>query len=290
MRQTIARTERATWRIGGGTLEIGPRPLIMGILNVTPDSFSDGGRFLEPDAAVKRAVEMAEQGADLIDVGGESTRPQAVPVHVDEELRRIVPVVEEVRRRLSLPLSVDTTKAEVARRALDGGADVVNDVSALRGDPRMAEVVAAARCGLVLMHCQGTPRTMQVDPRYENVLEEIKQFLLERMEFARSAGIAEDQILLDPGIGFGKNFTHNLTILRRLSELSELGRPVCVGLSRKSFIGQIVGRPADDRLIGSVTAALFAMLQGARVLRVHDVAETRQALAVAEALVGQGMG
>jgi dihydropteroate synthase len=290
MRQTIARAERATWRIAGRTIAIGSRPLIMGILNVTPDSFSDGGRFLEPDAAVARAIEMADEGADLIDVGGESTRPQAVPVDLDEELRRIVPVIGEVRRRLSVPITIDTTKAEVARQALESGADAVNDVSALQRDDRMAEVVAAAGCGLVLMHMQGAPPTMQVAPHYDDVVQEIKQFLLARMECARSAGIAEDQILLDPGIGFGKNFSHNLAILGRLAELSELGRPVCVGVSRKSFIGQIVGRPADDRLIGSVTAAVLAMLQGARVLRVHDVAETRQALAVADTFVKQAMG
>lgn len=262
-------------------------PLVMGILNVTPDSFSDGGRYLDPGAAVKHALEMVEEGADLIDVGAESSRPGAESVSEAEELRRLIPVVQEVCRRVSVPVSVDTTKAAVARQALDAGAAIVNDISALQADPAMASVVADAGAGLVLMHMQGTPRTMQQAPRYGDVVAEVREFLSERLLAAVRAGIAEDHILLDPGIGFGKNREHNLALLARLDELRPLGRPILVGVSRKSFIGEALDRRTGDRLMGTAAAVAVAVLRGARVVRVHDVKAMRDVVRMAYAIQGQ---
>ncbi len=247
------------------------RPLVMGVLNVTPDSFSDGGRYLDPDAAVKHALEMVGEGADLIDIGAESSRPGAEPVSEAEELRRLIPVLEEVCRRIPVPVSVDTTKAVVARRAIEAGAAIVNDISACRADPNMAGVVAEAGAGLVLMHMQETPQTMQQAPRYGSVVEEVRDFLHVRMQAVMQAGIAADQILLDPGIGFGKNLEHNLTLLDRLDALQALGRPILVGVSRKAFIGEVLGRRMGDRLLGTAAAVAAAVLHGAKVVRVHDV-------------------
>jgi dihydropteroate synthase len=256
----------------------------MGVLNVTPDSFSDGGDFLAPDRAVAHGAVLRAEGAHIVDVGGESTRPGARPVDAEEELRRVLPVVEALAAAGGT-ISIDTSKAEVARRALEAGAVMVNDVTALRGDPNLAGVVAEAGVPLCLMHMQGEPRTMQDDPRYGDVVADVRAFLAQRLEAAVAAGVAEEQVLLDPGIGFGKTLAQNLTLLRRLPELLGLGRPLMVGTSRKSFLGRLTGREqARDRLAASVAAAVLAYQAGATVLRVHDVAETRDALVVTEAI------
>lgn len=257
----------------------------MGVLNVTPDSFYAGTRFTSPVEAHARANRMMEEGADLLDIGGESTRPGAQEVPINEELHRVLPVVEDLCEHWPrMPLSIDTQKADVAREALRRGAAVVNDVSALRRDARMAEVVAEAGCPVVLMHMQNDPRTMQDAPHYGDVVDDIKSFFEERMTYAAREGIAEDCILLDPGIGFGKTLDHNLEILRRLSEFLPLGRPLLVGLSRKSFLGRLISQenpaPPEDRLEASVAAALWAVQQGASGVRVHDVRPTHQALTV----------
>jgi dihydropteroate synthase len=258
---------------------------LMGVVNVTPDSFSDGGLYLDPEAAIMHGRELAEAGAEILDVGGESTRPGAAPVGEAEELRRVVPVIEGLAD-LGGEISVDTSKAAVAAAALDAGATIVNDVTALRGDPGMAALCAGRGCGVVLMHMLGEPRTMQDDPHYDDVVAEVKAFLAGRLGAAVAAGIAEERVWLDPGIGFGKTASHNLELLRRLGELRELGRPLVVGTSRKSFIGRIDGSTADDRLGGSIASSILAAAEGAEVLRVHDVAEMRQALAVATAILG----
>jgi dihydropteroate synthase len=261
---------------------------IMGVLNVTPDSFSDGGEWFDREAAIAHGHEMAAQGADIVDVGGESTRPGSLPVDEQEELRRVVPVVEALSAGPAV-VSVDTSKAVVARAALEAGASYVNDVTALRGDPEMADLVAQARCDCCLMHMLGAPRTMQEDPRYDDVVADVKAFLEERLAHAISQGIAEERIHLDPGIGFGKSAEHNLELLRRLDELVAIGRPIVVGTSRKSFLGRITGR--DDphqRVYGTVATNVLALERGASIFRVHDVAATRDALAVAAATLGRG--
>jgi dihydropteroate synthase len=257
----------------------------MGVVNVTPDSFSDGGLYLDPEAAIAHGRELLEAGADVLDVGGESTRPGAQEVPAEEELARVGPVIEGLRS-LEARISVDTSKAAVAEAALEAGAGIVNDVTALRGDPEMAPLCAERGCGVVLMHMLGTPRTMQDAPRYGDVVGEVKAFLAERLDAALAAGIAEEGIWLDPGIGFGKTAEHNNQLLRRLGELRELGRPLVVGTSRKSFIGLVDGSPPDQRLGGTIASSVLAAAEGAAVLRVHDVAEVRQALAVAAAILG----
>jgi dihydropteroate synthase len=255
----------------------------MGVLNVTPDSFSDGGRFLAPEAALAHGQRLSAEGADLIDVGGESTRPGSDPVPAEEELRRVLPVIERLAALVETPLSIDTCKPAVARAALQAGARFVNDVSALRRDHAMAALVAETGVDVCLMHMKGEPMTMQEDPRYDDVVSEVKAFLEERLTFATVEGIAEARIWLDPGIGFGKTLEHNLELLRRLDEIVALGRPVVVGASRKRFIGALTGRPELERAAGSLAAAVIAFERGAAMLRVHDVAETRDALAVAGA-------
>jgi dihydropteroate synthase len=257
----------------------------MGVLNVTPDSFSDGGRYLRPDLALAHAQRMAEAGADLIDVGGESTRPGAPPVPLDEELRRVIQVIERVAASCRLPVSIDTSKAEVARRAIEAGATMVNDVTALRGDPAMAEVVADAGVPVVLMHMRGTPSTMQRRPRYRALMDELLRFFRGRIAAAVAAGIDLGRILIDPGIGFGKTVGHNLEILRRLELLTRLNQPILIGPSRKSFLGPLAGGlPADRRLEGTAAAVTAAVLHGARVVRVHDVAEMVRVVRVADAI------
>ena len=266
-----------------------PQPVVMGVVNVTPDSFSDGGLFLDPGRAIAHGRELAAEGADILDVGGESTRPGAQAVTAQEELDRIGPVVAALAGEggLGAPVSIDTTKAAVAEAALDAGAATVNDVSALRFDPDMAALCAERGCGVVLMHMLGTPRTMQESPAYDDVVDQVKSFLSERLEFAVGEGIAEERIWVDPGIGFGKTVGHNLELLRRLGELRELGRPIVVGTSRKSFLGALTGRDADRRLGGTVASNVLALTAGADVFRVHDVAEVRQALALAGAILGR---
>jgi dihydropteroate synthase len=259
-----------------------PEPVVMGVVNVTPDSFSDGGAWLEAGAAVAHGHDLARQGADILDIGGESTRPGAEPVGAEEELRRVLPVLEGLAGA-GPRLSIDTSKAAVAEAALQAGATIVNDVTALRGDPAMAALLARHDGDVCLMHMLGEPRTMQRDPHYEDVVDDVKAFLTERLEFAVAQGIAEERIWLDPGIGFGKTATHNLELLRRLRELVALGRPLVVGTSRKSFLGAITGRGAHERVAATIATNVLALAAGARVFRVHDVAEVRDALLVAAA-------
>jgi dihydropteroate synthase len=262
--------------------------VLMGVVNVTPDSFSDGGRFLEPSAAVAHGASLAEEGAAILDVGGESTRPGAAPVGAAEELRRVIPVVEGLAAASGptpLRVSIDTSKAAVARAALDAGASYVNDVTAFRGDPAIAGLVAERGVECCLMHMLGEPRTMQDDPRYDDVVSDVKAFLEERLAFAVGEGVPEERVTLDPGIGFGKTLEQNLELLRRLDEITAVGRPVLVGTSRKSFLGKLTGRDVDDRLAGTIATNVLAYARGASVFRVHDVAPVRDALTVAAATV-----
>jgi dihydropteroate synthase len=255
---------------------------VMGVINVTPDSFSDGGRFFDADAAVDHALDLAAQGADILDFGGESTRPGSEGVSADEEIGRVIPVIERVAAAaLDVQISIDTSKIAVARAAVEAGATFLNDVTALRGDPDLAAFVAEKQLDCCVMHMLGEPRTMQVDPRYDDVVDDIKAFLAERVEAAMSAGIAEERLLIDPGIGFGKTVDHNLELVRRLDELVALGPPVVIGTSRKSFLGRITGRGEDDRLPGTIATNVLALERGARVFRVHDVGPVREALEVA---------
>jgi dihydropteroate synthase len=260
-------------------------PKLMGVVNVTPDSFSDGGLYLDPEAAIARGVELAAAGAAILDVGGESTRPGAEEVPQEEELRRVEPVVAGLAGG-EAAISIDTSKSAVAAAALGAGAEIVNDVTAFRGDPEMAALCADRGATVVLMHMLGSPRTMQDEPRYDDVVEDVKAFLAARVEAAIAAGVEEERIWLDPGIGFGKTAEHNLGLLRRLSELRELGRPLVVGASRKSFIGKVDGSDAGERLGGTIASSVLAAAEGAEVLRVHDVAEVGQAMAVAGAILG----
>lgn len=274
----------SSWQVRSATLSTADHTLVMGVVNVTPDSFFDGGRFLQPEEAVGHGLELWEQGADLVDVGGESARPGAEEVPTREELRRVLPVVRGLAAEGVL-VSVDTAKAEVAEAALEAGAVAVNDITAL-GDPAMAGLVAEAGAGVVLMHMQGTPRTMQEDPRYEDVVEEVRSFLLARAEVARQAGIPPERICLDPGIGFGKLLHHNLALLARLDRLVMEGYPVLVGTSRKSFIGQILGGlPPEEREEGTAATLALAVAAGAAMVRVHDVLMARRVVRVADAIV-----
>jgi dihydropteroate synthase len=273
------------WRIRGRVLTLS-RPLVMGIVNVTPDSFSDGGHYLETTAAVRHGLRLVDEGADVLDVGGESTRPGSHPVTADEELRRVLPVVEELARRTEVPISVDTSKASVAREVLAGGAAIVNDVTALQGDPDMPAAVRDAGAGVILMHMQGTPATMQQNPEYpEGVVVALDRFFQSRLQDLPGRGIAAECVVLDPGIGFGKTRRHNWELLARLGELGRFGRPVCLGVSRKGLLGKLLDRPVEERLAGSLAVACAALARGAaQVLRVHDVAATRDAVRVFEQL------
>ena len=281
---TPASNPDACWRCGDRALTWAERPLLMGILNVTPDSFSDGGHFLDHEAAVAHGLQMAEAGADIIDIGGESTRPGAEPVPADVELARVAPVVAALRARCGAALSVDTTKASVARAALEAGAHIVNDVSACTADPAMVDALRTTGACIVLMHCRGTPKTMQDAPVYADVVAEVRDYLSERAAALAAAGVAAERIAVDPGIGFGKTLEHNMRLLGRLEAIVALGRPVVVGLSRKCMVGTLTGRPVGDRLAGSLAGLVWCALRGAAVLRVHDVAASRDALCVAMAL------
>ena len=278
----LSSLESRRWlRCGRYTLELA-RPLIMGVVNVTPDSFSDGGKYLESGTALEHAQRLIEEGADLIDLGAESSRPGAGGVSVEQELERLMPVLKALRDA-PVPISVDTTKPEVMRAAIDAGAAMINDISALRS-PGALEAVAAADAGVCLMHMQGEPHTMQHAPRYEDVVAEVKGFLDARVAAAEARGIARERIVIDPGFGFGKSVEHNFELLRHLGRFAETGIPVMAGWSRKSTLGVITGRPAGERLAASVAAALLAVQRGARIVRVHDVAATRDALAVLHAV------
>lgn len=265
--------------------DLGERPLIMGILNVTPDSFSDGGRFFDPDKALDQAMYMIESGADIIDVGGESSRPGSEGVSLDEELERVIPVIEEISRRSDIPISIDTVKSEVAEKAIDAGACVINDISGLTVDLKIAELAANRDVYLVLMHMRGTPRNMQENTRYDDLIGEITSFLAESGHRAINAGVEKHKIIIDPGIGFGKSVEGNFTILKNLDRFLKLHHPILVGVSRKSFIGKTLDLDIDHRLEGSLAAACYAALNGADILRVHDVAETRRALTIIEKIV-----
>lgn len=275
---------RFTLQLAGQALEFGERTAVMGIVNVTPDSFSDGGAFLDPGAAIAHGLQLASEGADLLDVGGESTRPGAAPVPADEEARRVVPVIRELAARAGVPVSVDTTKAAVARAALAAGATLVNDVSGLRFDSELGAVVAHAKAALVVMHMQGEPRTMQKAPRYADLLPEVIGELGAALARAEAAGIDPGRTIVDPGIGFGKTLEHNLELLARLGELRILGRPILVGPSRKSFIGALLDLPPAGRLEGTIAACCLAADRGAHLVRVHDVGAVRRALRVADAI------
>jgi len=273
--------------VRAGTLAGGTGPVVVGILNVTPDSFSDGADFLDPEAAAEHAATMLDEGAGILDLGGESTRPGSDPVSQEEEIRRVIPVIERIlTARPGAVISVDTYRAGTAAAAIEAGARIINDVTALRGDPRMASVVKEADCPVIFMHMQGEPKTMQREPHYEDVVREVRDFLTRRAEYAVAAGIGPENVIVDPGIGFGKNLEHNLTLLRNLDAIVDLGFPVLIGASRKTFIGRITGvQEARERAFGTVATTVLAYERGATFFRVHDVRANREALAVAEAVL-----
>jgi dihydropteroate synthase len=260
------------------------RPHVMGIVNVTPDSFSDGGKYAATDKAVAHALRLVVDGADILDIGGESTRPGATPVPLDEELQRVIPVIEQLAGQVNVPISIDTYKPAVMRAAISAGADIVNDVLALT-EPGALDVVATSNAGICLMHVQGTLQTMQHDPQYDDVVKEVDAFLEARLLAAEAAGIAPERILLDPGFGFGKRTAHNVTLLQHLDILARHGRPLLVGLSRKSILGQLVGTDVDQRLYASLAASVISVMKGAKIVRVHDVKPTVEALKVVAAVV-----
>ena len=284
---------RTTLTCGPHTLELGRRTLIMGIVNITPDSFSDGGRFFSTDKALDQALRLVDEGADILDIGGESTRPYSEAVDEAEELARVLPVIEALAKRVSIPISIDTTKAAVAAGAVDAGATIINDISALRTDRQMADTAARCRVPLILMHMQGTPKTMQADPAYDDLIGEIRAFLKNAMAIAVDAGVDRRSIILDPGIGFGKTVAHNLQLLRDLDRFLDLDAPLLVGASRKMFIRQLVKDPAvgnidplsDDVARGTQATVAVSALKGAHIVRVHDVARTRATLAVVDAIL-----
>ena len=275
------------FRAGKYKYEFPDPALVWGVVNVTPDSFSDGGRFFDPKAAVARAEELAGQGADVIDVGGESTRPKAEPVGEEEELRRVIPVIEELAGRLKVPISVDTMKPAVARAAVAAGASIVNDVGANREDPAMWRVVAETGAGYVAMHMQGTPQTMQAKPVYRDVAAEVREFFQDRLERLAEQGVVAEQVALDVGIGFGKTVEHNLQLLAGLESFTNSGRPMLLGISRKSFLGKVYGETAAERLSGALAATALARAAGVQMFRTHDVAATVQALRMTEAVLAQ---
>lgn len=278
MPEPNAEPQTRLWRVKSQELRLGRFPLIMGIVNVTPDSFSDGGRFADLEAAVDHALSLADEGADILDIGGESSRPGALPVPEREEIRRVVDVVAEVVRQTSRPVSIDTTKAEVARQSLEAGATIVNDISGLRFDEDMPAVCAACGAGVVCMHMQGTPQTMQDGPHYENVVGEIREFFRGRLDTLASQGIDPERVVLDPGIGFGKTAEHNLQILLNVGRFRDLGRPVLIGHSRKRFLKNVLGREVEERSAGTLGVAIALAMQSVDILRVHDVRAVRDAL------------
>jgi dihydropteroate synthase len=278
------------WRLARRQLDCGASPLIMGIINVTPDSFSDGGQFFEAGKAVEHGLRLVSEGADLLDIGGESTRPGALPVALDEELRRVLPVIKRLAGQIKVPISIDTSKAAVAHAALEAGAEIVNDVTALSGDPAMAGTVATASAGVILMHMRGDPQTMQIAPQYQNVVSEVVQYLSERMAWAADQGVAVERTVIDPGIGFGKTSEHNVALLSHLVDFQHLGRPLCLGVSRKRFLAKLATpqRLESERLAGSLAVACFTAIEGtAQILRVHDVRDTHDAVRVCRALMSK---
>lgn len=280
--------KRFELRCRGGDLQLGERTLVMGVLNVTPDSFSDGGRFFEPAKAIEHGLLMAEQGADIIDVGGESSRPGADAVSLDEELRRVIPVITGLASRLEIPISVDTYKAQVAEQAIEAGAQIINDISGLRFDLQMPAVAARFDTPLIIMHIKGNPKTMQEAPHYTDVISEIIASLREGIERAEQHGVDPYQMIVDPGIGFGKRVQDNLSILNRLDELAVLERPILIGTSRKSFIGAVLDQEVDQRVIGTLATVAVSVLKGAHIVRVHDVPAIKQTAAMVDAIINPG--
>ena len=278
------------WEGKGFSFDCSSRTLLMGILNVTPDSFSDGGRFLDPETAVEHGLRMVEEGADVLDIGGESTRPGSEPVSVQEEIDRVCPIIESLAPQTDVPISIDTYKAEVAQAACRVGAKIVNDISGLHFDPKIVNVVLKYGAGLVLMHIKGTPRDMQTDPTYENLFSEIILYLKEGMDRAVEAGVLRSSIVLDPGIGFGKNLEHNLALIGNLERLTIVRRPILMGVSRKSFIGKLTDAKVDDRLPGTAAAVAACILNGAGIMRVHDVKEMVQVARITDAIVKSVQG
>lgn len=272
------------WTFSGFHQKPGNGPLLMGIVNVTPDSFSDGGKYLAADLACEHALRLVDDGADILDVGGESTRPGAEPVSLAEELRRVIPVIEKLASRVTVPISIDTYKAEVARQALAAGARIVNDVSGLTFDARMIDVCRDNPCGVICMHIRGTPQTMQLDPRYDNVVEDLYHHFVARLNELQSAGLPRERVVIDPGIGFGKTAQHNLDILSNIARFHQTGRPVLIGHSRKRFLQKVLGRPVDERAFGTVGVSVALAAQGVDLLRIHDVAATRDAIAAWKAV------
>lgn len=275
---TVSSGHLRNWRFSDHTWELGAFPKLMGIVNVTPDSFSDGGNYSTVEDAVNHALKLVEDGADILDIGGESTRPGAASVSLAEELKRTIPVVAELAKQTAVPISIDTTKAEVARQAIENGAVIVNDISGLRFDPQMIPVCQETQVGVVCMHIQGTPQTMQDDPSYTNVVEDLCAYFEERLRTLEEAGISRDRIVLDPGVGFGKTAQHNLEILTHIAEFRRLGRPVLIGHSRKRFLKALLGRPVEERLSGTVGVSVALAMQHTDILRVHDVRAVRDAL------------
>lgn len=281
---SVTPRKRFSLRLKSRKLDLGERTLMMGILNVTPDSFSDAGRSFGFHSAVQHGLDLIVSGADLLDIGGESTRPSSDPVPLDLELKRVIPVIESIRKSSDIPISVDTTKAEVARQALEVGADIINDISALRFDDDMASVAARSEAPVILMHMQGTPKTMQQDPIYSSLFSQIIAFIEERIQFAVDRGVDREQIIVDPGIGFGKNVNHNLLLIRDLETLHCLNRPVLLGASRKRFIGSVLDRPVEEREIGTAVVHSFGMAAGVHIIRAHDVEFHKQVVVMADAL------
>jgi dihydropteroate synthase len=274
----------------GKSYILGRRTWIMGILNVTPDSFSDGGLYFKKEKAIEHGLRLISEGADIVDVGGESTRPGSDPIPVEEELRRILPVISGLRKHTKSLISVDTSKSEVALAAIQEGADIINDISAFRNDPKMISVAIKTGAPVILMHMKGTPKTMQRKPRYENVLVEIKSFLEKKIESAVANGMNREKIIIDPGIGFGKRFEDNLTLIRNLNDFATLDQPILVGISRKSFIGKILDLPPGEREEGTLASAIISVIQGAHILRVHEVAPVKRAILVAETILDDAWG
>ena len=278
------------FRVKGARHLLGTRTWVMGILNVTPDSLFDGGRYFDPGPAVDHGLRLADEGADIIDVGGESSRPGSDPIPAEEEIRRVVPVISSLRAQTRVLLSVDTTKFETARAALEAGADVINDISSFEMDPRLLVLAAETGAGFILMHMQGVPKTMQAAPRYEDVVAEVRGFLAEKIEIAAAYGLNKESLAVDPGIGFGKRLEDNCALIRELETIAGIGRPVVMGVSRKSMIGKILDVPPEERLEGSLAAAVVGLARGAHILRVHDVQSTRRAARVADAILSRPAG
>jgi len=277
-----------TLLVNGKKYTLGQRTWIMGVINITPDSFSDGGLHFDKDKAVERGLQLREEGSDIIDIGGESTKPGSEPITAKEELRRVIPVISALREKTDSLISIDTTKPEVARAALDAGADIINDISSSSFDPKMFSLAAQYGAPVILMHMKGIPRNMQVNPFYENVLLEVKSFLKEKIEVAQAAGIEKEKIIIDPGIGFGKRHKDNLVLIKNLHFFEDLDRPILIGISRKSFIGKILDSPPQQRLEGTIAAAVLSIINGAHFLRVHDVASVKRAVLVAETIIKEG--